>query len=430
MVLFSTLDNLTMPPLTALEIRQEATRRTDKTRTLSDGNGLNLIVPASGANGNPRWVLRFAKNGKPSMRGLGRYPEVSLLDARKAALQLRAQIQTSGPPLTAQQQRASEQATEHAQSVTFAVAARRWFDATSEHLTPKHRAQVISSLTRHAFPTLGKKPLGSIRPGDIENVMRRMMAPSNPLMETASRVFQRINAVFEYAGRQEWCTNNPASVLRGELTRLKKQIRRHNPEGHHAAMLDDADIAAVLKAISTYSAQQTRAALEAIIYTGCRSGELRQATWAEIDFDNARWTIPAAHMKARREHVIPLSPQALARFRELKTYAGRNALVVPGNRRRTPISDMTLSMSLRRMGFDGLQTVHGFRAWLSTKAREYGQFPRDVVEAALAHTVSQDATEAAYLRSNFLEQRVGLMTWWGSWIDAQRERQLPEVVAA
>ncbi|MDE1953853.1 MAG: integrase arm-type DNA-binding domain-containing protein [Betaproteobacteria bacterium] len=271
-----------MPPLTALEIRQEAARRTDKTRTLSDGNGLNLIVPASAANGNPRWVLRYTKDGRSSMRGLGRYPEVSLLDARKAALQLRAQIQTSGPPLTAQQQRALIQATEPVENVTFAVAAQRWFDATSEHLTPKHRAQVISSLKAHAFPTLGKKPLASIKPGDIETVMRRMMAPSNPLMETASRVFQRINAVFEYAGRQEWCANNPASVLRGELTRLKKQVRRHNPEGHHAAILDDVGIAGVLQAVAAYRAQQTRAALEVIIYTGCRSGELRQATWAEI----------------------------------------------------------------------------------------------------------------------------------------------------
>lgn len=222
----------------------------------------------------------------------------------------------------------------------------------------------------------------------------------------------------EYAGRQEWCTNNPASQLRGELTLLKKQVRRHNPEGHHAAMLDDAGISSVLKAIAAYPAQQTKAALEVILYTGCRSGELRKATWAEIDFQAKRWTIPAAHMKARKEHVIPLSPQAMARFRELKTFADRSEFVVPAPyARRKAISDMTLSMSLRRMGFEGKQTVHGFRAWLSTKARERGQFGRDVVEAALAQTVAQDATEAAYLRSSFLEQRVGLMTWWGAWID-------------
>lgn len=416
-----------MPQLSALKIKQEAAIRTGKPRTLNDGNGLNLVIPAAGAAGNPRWILRYTKDGRTNMRGLGSFPSVSLLQARQAALQLKAQIQNSGPPPTARQQRALEQATAPVGTVTFAVAAQRWFDATSGHLTPKHRAQVISSLRQHAFPTLGKKPLASIKPGDIEAVMREMLAPANPMIETASRVFQRIHAVFEYAGRQEWCDNNPASVLRGELTRMKKQLRRHNPEGHHAAMLENDEISRVLKAIAAYRAQQTRAALEVIIYTGCRSGELRQATWAEIDFENARWTIPASHMKARKEHVIPLSPQAIARFQALKIFAGRSELVVPGNRRRTPISDMTLSMSLRRMGFEGQQTVHGFRAWLSTKARERGQFPRDVVEAALAHEVAKDATEAAYLRSTFLEQRVALMNWWGTWIDEQRDSGLTKL---
>lgn len=408
-----------MAKLTALQVRQEAARRTEKARTLSDGEGLNLVVPAATQTGNARWVLRFMHQGRETMRGLGGFPAVTLQQARQSALHLRAQIATVGPPPSRNVAVAHAEAA-RTQVVTFADAAQRWFDATSTHLSDKHRAQVISSLKAHVFPKLGKRALSAIKPGDVEAVIRSMLTPPDPMLETASRVFQRINSVFEYAGRQEWCSNNPASLLGRELTRLKKQVRRNNPEGHHAAMLDDEGISLVLKAIAEYRAQQTRAALEVIIYTGCRSGELRKATWSEIDFQAKRWTIPAEHMKARKEHVIPLSPQAIARFHDLKTFAGRNELVAPGNRRRTPISDMTLSMSLRRMGFDGRQTVHGFRAWLSTKAREHGQYSRDVVEAALAHTVAQDATEAAYLRSSFLEQRVALMDWWGTWIDAQR----------
>ena len=410
-----------MPKLSALQVRSEAVRRTEKTRTLSDGEGLNLVIPSATQTGNARWVLRFMHQGRETMRGLGAFPAVTLQQARQRALQLRAQISTDGPPAPKNVAVANAE-TVRPQVITFAYAAQRWFDDARAHLTEKHSAQVISSLKAHAFPKLGKKALSTIKPGDVEAVIRSMLVPPNPMLETASRVFQRINSVFEYAGRQEWCTNNPASLLRGEFTRLKKQIRRNNPEGHHAAMLDDDGISRVLKAIADYRAQQTRAALEVIIYTGCRSGELRKATWSEIDFQAKRWTIPAEHMKARKEHVIPLSPQAIARFHALKTFAGRSELVVPGNRRRTPISDMTLSMSLRRMGFEGSQTVHGFRAWLSTKTREQGQYHRDVVEAALAHTVAQDATEAAYLRSNFLEQRVALMNWWGQWVDELRAR--------
>ena len=410
-----------MPRLTAPQVRQEASRRTDKVRSLPDGQGLVLVVPSAAQGGNARWALRFCWQGQESMRGLGPYPRVSLLDARKAATTLRAQIQNEGPPAPKHRPAVATTSTLPA-TITFKVAAERWYEQTSTHLSEKHRAQVITTLRAHAYPSLGNKRIDSILPGDIEKIVRNMLQPPNPMLETASRVYQRIGSVFEFAGRNGWCASNPAALLKGEVTRLKKQVQRNNPRGHHAALLDDEGIAAVVKAIAAYPAVQTRAALEAIIYTGCRSGELRKATWSEIDFENARWTIPAEHMKAGREHVVPLSEQALARFRTLKTFSRNSQLVVQGERRGRPVSDMTLSMALRRLGFKDQQTVHGFRAWLSTKAREAGHFPRDVVEAALAHTVARDATEAAYLRSNFLEQRVELMRWWGQWVDGVREQ--------
>ena len=410
-----------MPRLTAPQVKQEASRRTDKVRSLPDGQGLVLVVPSAAQGGNARWALRFCWQGQESMRGLGPYPRVSLLDARKAATTLRAQIQNEGPPAPKSRPAVATTSTLPA-TITFKVAAERWYEQTSTHLSEKHRAQVITTLRAHAYPSLGNKRIDSILPGDIEKIVRNMLQPPNPMLETASRVYQRIGSVFEFAGRNGWCASNPAALLKGEVTRLKKQVQRNNPRGHHAALLDDEGIAAVVKAIAAYPAVQTRAALEAIIYTGCRSGELRKATWSEIDFENARWTIPAEHMKAGREHVVPLSEQALARFRTLKTFSRNSQLVVQGERRGRPVSDMTLSMALRRLGFKDQQTVHGFRAWLSTKAREAGHFPRDVVEAALAHTVARDATEAAYLRSNFLEQRVEIMRWWGQWVDGVREQ--------
>lgn len=406
-----------MPQLTALQVKREASLRTDTVRTLNDGHGLNLVIPSDSQGGQARWILRFSHRGKAGLRGLGSYPDVSLLQARQAAVRLKALILSDGPPPAKNRPAVEELGVPEVP--TFQVAAERWYEQTSTHLTEKHRAQIIATLRTYAYPELGIKRVNAICPGDVEKIIRDMLRPPNPMLETASRVYQRINSVFEYAGRHGWCANNPAALLRGELTRLKKQVRRSSPPGHHAALLDDESIAAVLKAIAAYPARQTRAALQAIIYTGCRSGELRQATWNELDFENARWTIPAEHMKARRDHVIPLSPQALAAFQALRSFAGESELVVPGERRGRPLSDMTLQMALRRMGFEGRQTVHGFRAWLSTKAREQGSFPRDVVEAALAHTVARDATEAAYLRSNFLEQRVGLMVWWGQWLDGQ-----------
>ena len=405
-----------MPRLTAAQVKQEASRRTDKVRSLPDGLGLVLKVEPAG---KAYWVQRIFRGGKETMRGIGPYPKVSLLEARRASTTLRAQAQDGALPAP----KNAPAVPAKPATVTFKLAAERWYEQTSMHLSEKHRAQVITTLRTHAYPSLGNKRIDAISPGDIEQIIRDMLRPPNPMLETASRVYQRIGSVFEYAGRQGWCPSNPASLLKGEITRLKKQVKRNAPPGHHAALLDDEGIAAVLKAIAAYPAVQTRAALEAIIYTGCRSGELRKATWDEVDFENARWTIPADHMKAGREHIIPLSEQALARLRILKTFTRGDAnLVLQGERRGRPVSDMTLSMALRRMGFKDQQTVHGFRAWLSTKAREAGHFPRDVVEAALAHTVARDATEAAYLRSNFLEQRVELMRWWGQWVDGVRDQ--------
>lgn len=421
-----------MGKLTALKVKTEAAKRGEKVQTLSDGEGLSLVIPAAGSSQSAKWVLRYRLAGKAAAAGLGTYPDVSLAEAREKARATKGQIAQAGktPAQIKQEQQAEQRASLAQQTAptTFEEAAQHWFDATGRHLSPKHNAQRLSTLKAFAFPSFGSKDLDSITAGDIESLLRGMLNREKPLIETASRIFQRIGSVFEYSGRHGWCKANPASLVGREFTRMKKQASRHNPEGHHPAVLNQAEVGKVLRSIANYPSLQTQTALEVLIYTACRSGELRYATWNEIDFGNARWVIPASRMKNAQQHTIPLSRQALEKLQTLKSLAGDSALVLPGLRSKKPVSDMIFSMALRRMGYSSQQTPHGFRAWFSTFARESGQFSRDAIEAGLTHVVAQGQTEAAYMRSNFLEERVGLMQWWGDWLDEVREemKELPE----
>lgn len=412
-----------MGKLTALRVKNEAAKRDEKVRTLSDGDGLNLVIPPEGSNKSPKWILRYRLAGKAAVTGLGTFPEVSLADAREKTRTIKGQITQAGKtPIQIRREQQAALAQQTAPT-TFKQAAQHWFDATVGDLSKKHNAQRLSTLETFVFPSIGSKALDSITAGDIEALLRKMLNGQKPLIETATRVFQRIGAVFEYSGRHGWCKSNPASLMGREFTRMKKQASRHNPEGHHPAVLEKAEVGKVLRSIADYPSQQTRTALEVLIYTACRSGELRHATWDEIDFDHARWSIPANRMKNAQPHTIPLSRQALERLQTLKSLAGDSALVLPGLRSKKPVSDMIFSMALRRMGYSSQQTPHGFRAWFSTFARESGQFSRDAIEAGLAHVVAQGQTEAAYMRSNFLEERVRLMGWWGNWVDEMREER-------
>jgi integrase len=266
----------------------------------------------------------------------------------------------------------------------------------------KHQKQWIATLETYAFPKLGDRPVDEIEGPLIRDVLAPIWL-SKP--ETARRVHQRIGSVLDWAyAKGLRATEAPLRSLSRGLPRQPKK------DGHFAAM-SYADIPAFLEKLGERETVG-RLAMEALILTASRSGEIRGATWSELDLEAGLWTIPAARMNTGRIHVVPLSPQAIAVFERARKYkVGASDLVFPGQKVKKPLSDMTLLKILRDMGLG--VTVHGFRSTFRDWVAEQTDYAGEVAEAALAHTVA-NKVEAAYRRTNFLDKRRQLMRDWAN----------------
>lgn len=369
-----------------------------------DGGGLMLVVKSKGARS---WQLRIQVNGKRRDFGLGSASDVSLADARQKADELRRQYRSGLDPVAIK--RAAKAGAEGIP--TFETAARQ---VHAEHKAgwrnTKHAAQWLSTLEEYAFPYIGQKPVGEIDGHEIRDLLAQIWL-SKP--ETARRVRQRIGTVLDWAHAKGYrAAEAPMrSVSRG----LPRQPKRDN----HFAALPYEDLPALMAELET-TLSLGRLALRFAILTACRSGEVRGATWAEIDFKQRVWTIPAERMKAGKEHVVPLSEAAVDVLRAAEPFRGRkkDAFIFPGKPGQ-PLSDMTLTKVLRDMDHAQI-TVHGFRSSFRDWAAEQTATPGDVVEAALAHTI-RNKVEAAYRRTNYLEKRKVLMDAWAKSIISSKD---------
>jgi integrase len=357
-----------------------------------DGRGLFLYVKASGARS---WVLRYQVMGKRHDLGLGAYPEVSLAMARDRALQARRMIQEGEDPIAKKRQ---------AQPKTFKDAALELIESKRPGWkNAKHAAQWTSTLESYVFPSLGRMQVARVETADVMGVLKPIWT-TKP--ETANRVRQRIEAVLDYASALGIRAGENPARWRGHLDHLLPKPTKVKAVKHHPA-LPHAEIAEFMTDLSGRTGVAARA-LAFTILTAARSGETRGATWAEIDLDAKLWTIPADRMKAGKEHRVPLTPESIACLGPKRAEA---ALVFeseakPGK----PISDMSMTAVLRRMGRDEI-TVHGFRSTFRDWAGETTGFPREVIEAALAHGI-KDKAEAAYARSDLFDKRRKLMEAW------------------
>lgn len=360
----------------------------------ADGNGLYLVVDASGAR---RWALRTVVHGRRREIGLGPVSLVGLAEAREEARRLRLVARQGGDPI-AERDRGKRV------SLTFEAAARK---VHAEHVAPhnrnaKHVAQWLSTVETYAFPTMGKLPVHAVEQADVLRVLAPIWTEKP---ETARRVRQRLRTVLDWArtaGHREG-VNPVEGVEKG----LPKQRDR---AAHHAALpwRELPDLMPRLEAAEGMGALALRFA----ILTAARSGEVRGSTWDEIDLDAKVWTIPAERMKAGRAHRVPLSDAALAVLEAAKGLATRSeALVFPSAKAGRPLSDMTLAAVLKRLGVPA--TVHGFRSTFRDWAEEATGFPHEVKEAALAHTL-RDKVEAAYRRTDLFEKRRDMMQAWAS----------------
>ena len=362
----------------------------------TDGQGLFLKVDPSGAR---RWVQRIVIRGKRTEIGIGSASLVSLAEARETAVENRKLARAGGDPLQAKR---TTQAL-----LTFADAARKVHEIHKPTWrNPKHAAQFISTLETYTFPRIGKLKVSEVTTADVLAVLQPIWLDKP---ETARRVKQRIGTVLKWAVANGWRQDNPADAV---ASALPKQDR--TPKHRKALPYDKLpEFLDTLKASN--AGALTKLALELVILTASRSGEVRLADWSEFDLDAAIWTRPASRMKAKKEHRVPLSPRAVEVLLEAKALGTSEGLVFPGTKANKPLSDMTLSKLVKGLGYDA--DVHGFRTSFKTWAQERTNTPRDVSEAALAHVV-KDKAEAAYARSDFFEKRRTLMERWATALEA------------
>lgn len=361
-----------------------------------DGHGLHLKVDRSGAK---RWVQRLKIHGKRRDIGLGSASLVSLAEAREAALQHRKAARAGDDPLAAKRRAMGVLSFEEAARKVHELSKPTWRN-------DKHGDQWLNTLSTYAFPTLGAKRIDTVSSADV---LGALSAIWNEKPETARRVKQRIGTVFKWAMASGWRVDNPADTITKALPKHDRSKTQHRQALHYDQ---------VGKALATVrnsdAGMVTKLAFEFLVLTATRSGETREAVWSEIDLERAVWTVPAARMKAKKPHRVPLSPRCLAILAEAKALKrDGDDLVFPGTKEGKPLSDMTLSKLMKDL--DIAAVPHGFRSSFRDWAGEATAHPREVIEFALAHVI-KDKAEAAYARSDLFDKRRTLMNDWSGFI--------------
>jgi integrase len=370
----------------------------------ADGGGLYLRIKPAGTKS---WIYRFTITGVTRDCGLGAYPTTSLAMARESAGQCRKLVAAGVDPIMARDQARAADRFKTETGITFKQCAEVYIASKSTGWrNAKHISQWHSTLATYVYPTIGALPIQTV---DIELVMKVLMPIWSTKPETASRVRQRIESILSWAKVYGYREGENPALWRGNLEKLLPAKGKIRQVTHHAA-LPFSEVSAFMTKLRNDTSVSARA-LELLILTATRTNEVLGATWSEFDIRDATWMIAAKRMKAAREHRVPLTDRALAILREMKTIQ-QNEYVFPGAKHGRPLSQMSLAMLLRRMGF-GHVTVHGFRSSFRDWTAETTNHSRDVAEAALAHTIV-NKVEAAYRRGDLFDKRRKLMKDWGA----------------
>lgn len=368
------------------------------------GGVAGLALQVTGADSRS-WILRATVGSRRRDMGLGGFPDVTLAGAREAARTARAKIKDGIDPVEETKAKRSALLAAQASAITFGEAAAKFIQAhESGWKNAKHASQWTTTLETYAFPTIGKIRVSDIQTAHVITILEKIWTTKT---ETASRLRGRIESVLDWATVRGYRKGDNPARWKGHLDKLLPAPSKVQKVQHHTA-LDYREIAAFMVELAKVEGMGARA-LEFAILTAARSGEVRGATWAEIDDKAAVWTIPAERMKAEKEHRIPLTATALALLAKLPRIVGTD-LIFPNNKENPSVlSDMTLTAVLRRMSV--AVTAHGFRSTFRDWAGETTAYPREVIEHALAHQL-KDKAEAAYARGTLFDKRRRLMADW------------------
>lgn len=375
-----------------------------------DGGGLYLEVMPKGAK---LWRLKYYFHGKEKRLSLGAYPKITLKEARNKREEARKLLDDGVNPSIDRKLKKLDQKTNS--SNTFESIAREWHSRREDQWSNKRKKVVLQRLEKYIFPKIGFLPISEIEPAILLEALKKI--EDKGVYYTAKSVRQICGQVFRYGIQTSRCKYNPAQVLNGVL--------KSRPVEHLAA-LDASEIPEFLKALHSSEAQlfeRTRNAILFSMLTFCRPGEIRQARWTDIDFDEKQWVIPAKFMKMRKPHIVPLSKQALRILENqgIETEQLNTEFVFPArNNPKRPMSDATVNLAIKKLGFKGRMTAHGFRALARTTIREkLGYYP-DVIEVQLAHK-PMGPLGGAYDRAQFLEDRKVMMQEWADYVLSSNE---------
>jgi len=397
--------------LTELSIKQAKPKQ--KQYKLTDGEGMYLrIYP----NGSKYWQLQYWFDSKQKILSFGVWPNVSLKEARDKRFAAKKIIKEGIDPNVENKERLEEQSFEREKEKirkisTFQIVAHEWFSRQSTQWTERHSIGVLSSLKMHVFPDLGEIPIADISKQDVIATLRKL--ESEGKYETCYRIRQKLEAIFSYAEIEGHCTGNPARGLQQILT--KPQPKHHNS-------LPISELPNFLKKMNEDkdSLPTTLLAMKFVIYTFVRTQELRLADWKEFDIDSSEplWVIPADRMKMKKIHHVPLSRQAVNILHEMEQYSGKEGYVFPQYyNSKKAMSNNTLLYFSNRLGYAGRNTIHGFRATVSTVLNESRKWHPDVIERQLSHQ-EKNKVRDAYNRAEHLDERRRMMQWWSDYVDS------------
>lgn len=404
-------------PLTDAAARQ-AKPGTSPTK-LSDGHGLYLLVNPSGSK---LWRWKYRHLGKEKLMPLGQYPLVTLAQARQARDDARRLLAQGVDPM--EERKLAKVAAKAAAEDSFESIARQWWAHWSGPRSPRHADYVIRRLEADVFPALGARPVASITAPQLLAMAKKIEARG--ALDIAKRALQTCGQIMRHAVAHGLIERNPAADVRPSDA-LKPRVKENY------ARLDAKEVPELLRKIEAYQGSAyTRLAMKLMALTFVRTGELIGARWEEFDLEAAEWRIPAERMKMRTPHIVPLAPQAVEVLQALQTVSGGRALLFPGERdHERPMSNNTILAALKRMGYAGRMTGHGFRGVASTILHEQG-YPHHVIELQLAHQ-ERDQVSAAYNYATYLGERRAMMTEWAAHLDKLRRGadvvHLPQRVA-
>jgi integrase len=404
------------------DIKVRTVKPLDKPFKLTDGEGMHLLVNPNGAK---YWRLQYRFGGKQKMLALGVYPTVTLADARKRREMAKKLVSDGIDPA----EKKKEDKIEQSGSTTFEAVARDWHAACSKKWSSSHSERVLKSLADNLFTSIGKSRIADLKTKDLLAPIKVVEATKR--FEVAARLQQRTTAIMRFAVQSGLIDYNPAQEMAGAIAVAKRQ---------HRPALDFEHIPELLDRIESFKGRRlTKLAVKLTLLVFIRSSELRFARWAEIDFDNAMWTIPAEReplkgvkhshrgSKMRTPHLVPLSNQSLKVLEEIKAISGGYDLIFIGDHNPgKPMSENTVNTALRGMGYDTKNDVcgHGFRAMACSALVECGLWSKDAVERQMSHQ-ERNSVRAAYIhKAEHLGERKLMVQWWADYLDALKVRQV------